>query len=48
MTHILTTLYGFPCIEKQKPEYGILTLPFSIYNWIVKKNQTAFSGKVSL
>ena len=32
MTCILTTLYGFPCIEKQKkPEYGILTiLPFSV------------------
>ena len=31
MTCILTTLYGFPCNEKQKkPEYGILkTLSFS-------------------
>ena len=32
MTYILTTLYGFPYIEKQRPGYGILILSFSIYN----------------
>ena len=37
MTCILTTLYGFLCIDKQNTEYGISTLPFIYITKLYKK-----------